>query len=719
MGMAVRALRRRIRRASAVTVWLLWTVVASAANVDEGGRDARVRLTFGVDVPQLKGDAAIRRWVATDLRRRLGFDGTDVLTVEPARPLGDYRIVRLSQTIHGVPVLYRESRLLLNGDDAPVRLLGYHSPFPDTPVPHPRLTPVEAVSIAGGREHDTPSSRLVFLPAGGHVRLSFELEGEFPDTPRPAAPFERVYVDASTGQVIERLSLRRRALDRRIRDFALACREREVPGPVYRVQFRDLRERSPIVRSETVNTGDRSAERLFDLLGSIYSFFDLILARDSFDGAGAPIVAFLGVRYQADMEWPQCDGDVFLAEWDPRESHMLLPVEALNYPGVLAHEYTHGVVNEGSGLTYARQSGALDEAISDALGVTFAAWLGAGAPGDENVRFTMTPRDWQLRNPGGVMRDLRDPGSTSTQFGPNPDHYGDYMHVLADYGGVHINSSIVNQGFYLLAEGGPHPRRRGEGPVVDGIGTMRAARIFAAAAAEGVLTSNADFEDARYAFAAVAEELYGIGSREWIAVHTAMDAVGVPGRWAPPPEREGSVPENNTVLLFSLIAAISLLGAAGLMLRLRPARSVAARRTWSSGRRNPAPNVGVAPVPAPTSPPAPHGEALLGTLRPADDSKPIPLPETLLSSREGMVIGRNLEMCHVEIQHSAVSRRHVRLRASRGTVLVEDLNSLEGTQVDGVDLKPFEPQSIASGQTLGIGGAAFRFQRKVKFRFRP
>ena len=153
MEMAPEPMASRIRCASTLAAWLLWAVAAVAApggGEREDGRDARVRMTFGVDVPRLDGDAAIRRWVATDLHRRLGLDDTDVLAVDGARPVGAYRIVRLSQTAHGVPVVYRESRLLLNGDDEPVRLLGYHSAFPDTPAPQPRLSVGEAVAKAGG-----------------------------------------------------------------------------------------------------------------------------------------------------------------------------------------------------------------------------------------------------------------------------------------------------------------------------------------------------------------------------------------------------------------------------------------------------------------------------------------------------------------------------------------------------------------------------------------
>ena len=708
--MAAESCPCRIRRASAVAAWLLWALAAPAANDGEGGRDARVRLTFDVDVPRLYDDSAIRRWVATDLHRRLGLQDTDALAVDRARPLGDYLVVLLSQTAHGVPVLYRESRLFLNGDDEPVRLHGYHSPFPGTPAPRPRLSSVEAASLAGGRAHDTSSSRLVFWPSGTQVRLSYELEGEFPGAEeRPAAPLERVYVDASTGQVLDRLPLRRQAVDRRIHDFALACLSSGIGQVVDRSTSELLIQSSPLVRSEIVNTGDRSAERLFEILGDFHSFLNLVLEMDSIDGDGASLVAILGVRYHEASRREQCVGNRFGAGWDDVARHLLLPVTALDFPEVVAHEAAHGLVNSGSGLIYADQSGALDEAISDAIGVTFAAWLRNGAPRDANVSLTMTPRDWQLHRPAGVMRDMRSPGSLLTAYGfPYPDHYEDYL----PSGGVHVNSSIINQAFYLLAEGGSHPGRPGEGPVVQGIGAMRAARIFGAAAAL-ILTSNSDFEGARDGFAEAAELLHGRGSQEWMAVHAAMDAVGVPGN------SDSQAPESNGVLLCSLIAGIAALGAGSLVLRLRSGRSSEAHQVRSGDQLDRPPTVGVVPVLPSTSPPTPREEPLLGTLRPVEGSEAVPLPETLLGSREGMIIGRNIELCHVEVRHSAVSRRHVRLRVGRETILVEDLNSLEGTQLDGIVLKPFEPQPITSGQTLRIGGAAFRLERKVKFRFRP
>lgn len=115
-----------------------------------------------------------------------------------------------------------------------------------------------------------------------------------------------------------------------------------------------------------------------------------------------------------------------------------------------------------------------------------------------------------------------------------PNHYSDYRFMRDDQGGVHINSSIINQGFYLLAARGRHPDIPA-GPEVQGIGVERALKIFGRAGFN-LLTPNADFQDARYAFALAAEILYGARSKEWVATHSAIDAMGIPGNWDRPPD---------------------------------------------------------------------------------------------------------------------------------------------------------------------------------------
>ena len=113
--------------------------------------------------------------------------------------------------------------------------------------------------------------------------------------------------------------------------------------------------------------------------------------------------------------------------------------------------------------------------------------------------------------------------------------------------------------------------------------------------------------------------------------------------------------------------------------------------------------------------PRPRRDVVLGLLRPVDGSRPIPLPLAQLSSREGLVLGRDIDLCHVEIRHYSVSRRHVRLRVQELTgsrlIQAEDMNSLQGTRIDEVDLKPFQPETIGPGQTLRIAELSYRMER--------
>jgi vibriolysin len=67
---------------------------------------------------------------------------------------------------------------------------------------------------------------------------------------------------------------------------------------------------------------------------------------------------------------------------------------------------------------------------------------------------------------------------------------------------------------------------------VPAIGIEKALRIFYRANTL-LFTATTDFAGARSATAQAAIDLYGSCSAEWRAVHTAWDAVAVPGTWTP------------------------------------------------------------------------------------------------------------------------------------------------------------------------------------------
>ena len=112
---------------------------------------------------------------------------------------------------------------------------------------------------------------------------------------------------------------------------------------------------------------------------------------------------------------------------------------------VVAHEMTHSVISTTSKLVYQFQSGALNESFADILGEGCEAHFNNGTP------------DWKmgtaLRQQG---RALDDPGSKISVLGrPFPSKFSQFEVLDAgqDAGGVHINSSITNHAFYLLAKG--------------------------------------------------------------------------------------------------------------------------------------------------------------------------------------------------------------------------------------------------------------------------
>lgn len=77
--------------------------------------------------------------------------------------------------------------------------------------------------------------------------------------------------------------------------------------------------------------------------------------------------------------------------------------------------------------------------------------------------------------------------------------------------------------------------------------------------------------------------------------------------------------------------------------------------------------------------------------------------DRLVTRRDGLVIGRDVEQCDIVVAHSTVSRRHARLAFASGGLRIEDLGSTNGTAVDGAAVHPGTPRSIQAGVHLTLG----------------
>lgn len=252
-------------------------------------------------------------------------------------------------------------------------------------------------------------------------------------------------------------------------------------------------------------------------LSQTYDYYLDRHARNSLDGRGGNVRAI--------VHYGQNEPNAY---WNPGTKTMLYGDGFTRAVDVSGHELTHGVINSvGNGgiLEYHDQPGALNEAFADIFGEMVEARLRGGRP------------DWlKGAELGRAMQNYADPGTI--EFVPGrrmPSKMSEFVHpsdpvldrfVGRDANGVHLNSSIINHAFYLLAEG-----------LEGALGMRDAERIFYRALTLH-LQKQSQFIDARHACLAAAEALFGPDSRQVRKTAEAFDRVEIadaPGTPAPSP----------------------------------------------------------------------------------------------------------------------------------------------------------------------------------------
>ncbi|QIN85533.1 peptidase M4 family protein (plasmid) [Rubrobacter tropicus] len=287
-----------------------------------------------------------------------------------------------------------------------------------------------------------------------------------------------------------------RDLERRVHD---ARKLEELPGD--------------LVRSEGDNpTGDAAADEAYAGTGAAYDLFFDIYSRGSYDGANSPIVS--SVHYGRDYANAFWNGEQLAFGDGDGELFNRFTVA----PDVIAHEFSHGVVQYSPNLSYEGQSGALNESLCDVFGVLT-------RQRSASVE-TPTERDWLVGAglftdavEGRALRSMSDPGSAFSDpvLGEDPQvgRMEDYVETEEDNSGVHIHSGIPNRAFYLAATaiGGPAWEKPG--------------RIWYAAMTDPALTPDADFRLFAGITTRAARLLFGQSSAEHDAVAEAFRAVGL------------------------------------------------------------------------------------------------------------------------------------------------------------------------------------------------
>ena len=253
-----------------------------------------------------------------------------------------------------------------------------------------------------------------------------------------------------------------------------------------------------------------------------YDYFDVNHGRNSFDDAGAKLITNVhyGVNY-GNAFW---DGStVSLGDGDGATYGPLATVD------IIAHEFTHGIIETTANLNFSYESGALSESFADIFATA--------------VEFYAKPSsaNWTIKEDahlsGGADHSLASPntyGQPDTYLGINWASGG------ADNGGVHTNNGVQNYWFYLLSMGGSGTNDNGDSYTVTGIG-MDEALAITYRALIFYHTSSSQYADARNYSIQAAEDLFGPCTAEVEAVTNAWYAVGVGAEYSSAPAVAGFI----------------------------------------------------------------------------------------------------------------------------------------------------------------------------------
>lgn len=75
-----------------------------------------------------------------------------------------------------------------------------------------------------------------------------------------------------------------------------------------------------------------------------------------------------------------------------------------------------------------------------------------------------------------------------------------------------------------------------------------------------------------------------------------------------------------------------------------------------------------------------------------------------LASKHGVTLGRSTDFSDHILDDDAVSKRHLRIIMENENLMIEDLNSTNGTQIGGRKISPFNPQKLRRNDRITIGG---------------
>jgi len=258
-------------------------------------------------------------------------------------------------------------------------------------------------------------------------------------------------------------------------------------------------------QDEVATDAHWGAEKFYDFLIQKFN-------RNSIDNNGFPLYNYIHANLVS-MGFPNNVN----AFWDGERAtfgdgnQYYSPLTAID---IVAHEFTHGLIEHTANLIYVGESGAINEGFADIFACA--------------VEHYSKPQqaNWTIAEDiGQPFRSIQ-----------NPKDYGHpdtYKGIFWDFNEeVHRNSTVFSHWFYIVSEGKTGINDIGNSYSVEGIGLEKAIQI-AYRMLNYYLTPQSDYYETRIFAILSASDLFGNCSPEVETVTNAMYAVGIGDQYIP------------------------------------------------------------------------------------------------------------------------------------------------------------------------------------------
>jgi len=202
----------------------------------------------------------------------------------------------------------------------------------------------------------------------------------------------------------------------------------------------------PIATDKQIHSTEPSKYPALELANKVYDYFHNDFNMESWDNNNSTVDVHIHYGYKYDnafwdgekMTFGDGDGEYF---------------KTFLLQNIFTHEYAHAITETNSGLIYENQAGALNESLSDVFAVCLDQKIKNETP--DKASWLIGEGIFTKKVKGKALRTFKDelayndPEIGVDEQPKNMRNYQDLPNTEdSDYGGVHVNSGILNHAFY-------------------------------------------------------------------------------------------------------------------------------------------------------------------------------------------------------------------------------------------------------------------------------